>query len=233
MPARHFCLCLPLRLGAFLISLCQLILAGLIAAAGWYTLESMRGRLPTHLRGIIAASSIYYTVLSIAALIGLFGTIARNASLLSTYAFYLAWSVALQIVLDISQVILFFSESRQKLIQNCIDGSTDQDVQNMCNDSFNSSKWSIVVGMVVGLIIQFWAAYIVASYAKKLDHEKSWRSGPGSTPLHDTSKSKYTHVQQQDHHHGAHVPLTNTYPYSGADHSFGASTHHHHTIPSV
>jgi len=85
----------------------------------------------------------------------LFGTITRNASLLSTYAFYLAWSTGVQIVLDVLQLILFFRRSRQTLIRNCIDGSTDQDVQRICNDSFNSSKWTIVVSMVVGLLIQF------------------------------------------------------------------------------
>jgi hypothetical protein len=85
----------------------------------------------------------------------LFGTIARNASLLSTYAFYLAWFTGLQIVIDVSQIILFFRQSRESLIQNCIDGSTDEEVQNICNNSFNASKWSIVVSMVIGLIIQF------------------------------------------------------------------------------
>jgi hypothetical protein len=42
MAARHFLCCLPLRLGALLISLIQLLGAGLIAAASWVTLESMR-----------------------------------------------------------------------------------------------------------------------------------------------------------------------------------------------
>jgi hypothetical protein len=85
----------------------------------------------------------------------LFGTIARKASLLSTYAFYLSWSIGIQLVLDILQLILFFRESRQTLIQKCIDGSTDEVVQDICNNSFNSSRWSIIVGMVVGLLIQF------------------------------------------------------------------------------
>jgi len=81
------------------------------------------------------------------------------------------------------------------------------------------------------------AAYIVHSYAKKLENEKSWRSGPGAAPLHDTSKSTYTHVQQQDHH-GAHIPLTGItasydYPYSGANHSFGGTKPHHHAVVPV
>lgn len=84
-----------------------------------------------------------------------FGTIARKASLLSTYAFYLSYSIGVQIVLDVLQLILFFRQSRETLIRNCIDGSTDQDVQDICNNSFNASKWTIVVSMVVGLIIQF------------------------------------------------------------------------------
>jgi hypothetical protein len=42
MPARHCCFCLPLRLGAFVISLVQLILVGAIAAVYWITLGSMR-----------------------------------------------------------------------------------------------------------------------------------------------------------------------------------------------
>jgi len=238
MVAHHFCFCLPLRLGALLISFCQLILVGLLAVAGWYTLESMRGRLPTHLRGVISSSSLYYTMLSITALIGLFGTITRNASLLGTYAYYLAWSTGVQFVIDVLQLVLFFSQSRQTLVQNCIDGSTDQNVETICNNSFNVSKWSILVSMIVGLFIQLWAAYIVSSYAKKLGNEKSWRSGPGVTPLRasGTPNSKYTHVQHQDDH-GANVPLTNAsyaaYPYNDANNSFGGSTPHHHATTAV
>jgi len=220
MVAHHFCFCLPLRLGAFLISLCQLIVVGLLAAAGWYALESMRGHLPVHLKGAFIFSALYYSLLSITALIGLFGTIARNAGLLSTYAYYLAWSTGVQAVIDIIQLILFFTQSRQTLIKNCIDGSTDQEIQNICNNSFNNSKWSLLVSMIIGLIIQLWAAYIVSSYAKKLEQEKSWRSG------RDTSGSKYTHVQHDDH--GANVPLSYNYPYNHANNSFAGSTPHYH-----
>lgn len=42
MPARHFLCCLPLRLGALLISITQLVGGGLLAAASWVTLNSMR-----------------------------------------------------------------------------------------------------------------------------------------------------------------------------------------------
>jgi len=61
----------------------------------------------------------------------------------------------MQIIIDIAQLIVFFKRPRETLVQNCIDGSTDETVQNICNDEFNVSKWSILVGMIIGLIIQF------------------------------------------------------------------------------
>ncbi|KAN0131908.1 hypothetical protein V8E53_010188 [Lactarius tabidus] len=222
MPARHFFCCLPLRLGALLISFCQLALCGLIAAGGWYTVSTMRGRLPTTLRSAVFASAVYYTVLALASLVGLLGTLARNARLLSTYSFWLGWSVGVQIVIDALHLWAFFSQSRDELIRRCIDGSTNQEIQNICNNNFNAGKWTVLVGVAVGLIIQFWAAYIVSSYAQKLRNEKTWRSGPQvvAIPMNDNSGPKYTHVKQEDESR----PLAGaSYAYKDANHSFGNS----------
>ena len=73
--------------------------------------------------------------------------------------------------------------------------------------------------------IQKGAAYIVTSYAKKLQNEQAWRSGPGvgAPPPQATSGPKYTNVQEEDH-----IPLTgphHNYPYSDTNHSFGAEAH--------
>jgi hypothetical protein len=118
---------------------------------------------------------------------------------------------------------VFFSKSRSELIERCIDGSTDQQVENICNNFFNAGKWTVLGGMVVGLLIQFWAAYIISSYARKLQSEKTWRSGPEVVvvPLNSNSGPKYAHVKQDDESH----PLTGAsyaaYPYKDASHSFG------------
>ena len=87
--------------------------------------------------------------------LSLFGTITRNASLLSTYSLHLGRALGIQVVIDIIQLVLFFSHSRQTLIDNCIDGSTDQEVKNICDNSFDASKWSIVASMIIGLLVQF------------------------------------------------------------------------------
>ncbi|KAI9462618.1 hypothetical protein F5148DRAFT_217030 [Russula earlei] len=219
MVARHFLCCLPLRLGTLLISVAQLLLAGLVAAGSWYTLTGMRGHLPAPLKIIIITNGAYYTILALSALVGFLGTIARNASLLSTYAFYLGWSIGMQIIIDAVYLWAFFSQSRESLVNRCIDGSTDQDIQNICNESFNSGKWSLIVGMVIGLIIQIWASYIVSSYAKKLQDEKAWRSGPGVAAMN--IGPKYSHVNRDEE---SQIPLAGVpyaYPYKDSSHSFG------------
>lgn len=89
MAAHHFCCCLPLRLGAFLISLFQFLLSGIAAAALWYglahwrTFFSLLSAYRTHpcvillasdvsakLKGATVAAGVYYTILALAAFIG-------------------------------------------------------------------------------------------------------------------------------------------------------------------
>jgi hypothetical protein len=222
MVARHFLCCLPLRLGALLISVIQLALFGLIAAGSFYTImKSMRGRLPPYLKWVVIANASYYTVLTIAAFIGVIGTLARKARMLTTYAFYMRWSIGVQLVIDGLYLWAFFSQSRQTLIDRCVDGSTDQEVTNICEHSFDTGKWTLVIGMVVGLIIQIWAAYIVTSYARKLQEQQLWRSGPGIAPVHDHGP-KYAPVRGDQE---SNIPLTGPYPYRDTSHSFG----HPHT----
>jgi len=222
MVARHFLCCLPLRLGALLISVVQLAVCGLIAAGSIYTLKGMRGSLPPHLKAVVIANAVYYGILTIAAFVGFIGALGRKARLLSTYAFYLGWSIGVQLVIDGIYLWAFFSQSRQSLIDRCIDGSTDTDIQNICEQSFNNGKWALVGGLVGGLIIQLWAAYIVTSYAKKLKEQKTWRSGPGIVPGHDSSHGpKYAHVKQDDRESNIHL---GPYPYNSSSHSYGAHT---------
>jgi len=226
MAARHFLCCLPLRLGTLLISLVQLALFGLIAGGSWYV-TSLRGNFPAYLKWAIIANGIYYSILALAALFGLFGTIVRNAGLLSTYAFALGWSIVVQIVIDVVYMVGIFSQSRQTLIDHCIDGSTDQEVKDMCNNFFSGGKWALLTGLIIGLIIQLWAARIVSGYAQKLNDERTWRSGPGVTVTANVGP-RYTHLNQDDHEH--HIPLTSApyvYPYSNTNNSFGHATHHH------
>ena len=79
--------------------------------------------------------------------------------------------------------------------------------------------------MTILSVFPIGAAYIVTSYAKKLQEEQAWRSGPGVSPPPEASGPKYTHVEEEDH-----IPLTGGYPYSDTNNAFGAA---HRTTASV
>ena len=75
--------------------------------------------------------------------------------MLGTYAYVLAYSIGVQIVIDVARVWAFFSNSRETLVNRCIAGSTDQEVKTLCDNEFDVGKWTLLVSLVVGLTIQF------------------------------------------------------------------------------
>ncbi|KAI0262576.1 hypothetical protein BC834DRAFT_890808 [Gloeopeniophorella convolvens] len=222
MVARHFLCCLPLRLGALLISLVQVLFGGLIAAAAWYTLTSMRGHLSSRVKWAVISAGIYYTILTLVAFFGFIGTILRKASLLGNYAYYLGWSLGVQIVLDAVYIWSYFSTPRDEAIQRCIDGSTDSNIQKLCHDQFNAGKWTVLGSVIIGLLVQAWAAYIVSSYATKLKQEGvPWESGTSYVAMN--TGAKYAPAGREDYEE-AHASLTGasyTYPYSDTNNSYG------------
>jgi hypothetical protein len=81
--------------------------------------------------------------------------IGRKAGLLSSYTTFLFYSLGAQLVIDAIYTWAFFSQSRETLIQRCIDGSTDQEVQKICDNSFDVGKWTFLISMVIGVSLQF------------------------------------------------------------------------------
>jgi hypothetical protein len=59
-----------------------------------------------------------------------------------------------QIVIDAFYLYAFFDHSRETLVKNCLDGSTDSEVEKICNSSFDTGKYTVLISVVVGLIIQ-------------------------------------------------------------------------------
>lgn len=90
----------------------------------------------------------------------------RKANLLATYAYYLSYSIGVQIVIDAIYLYAFFSHSRESLIERCIDGSTDQDVKNICDNSFDTGKLTMLISIVLGLIVQLCELTSIPSFVK-------------------------------------------------------------------
>ncbi|THH16252.1 hypothetical protein EW146_g4363 [Bondarzewia mesenterica] len=216
MAAHHFCCCFPLRLGAFLISLFQFLIAGLAAAALWYGL----GHWPTasdvgsKLKGATIGAGVYYTIFALAAFIGFIGTIRRSAKMLSTYSYWLGWALGIQIGLDAFLLYAYFSTPKDELIKDCINNSTDQNIINSCNRTFNAGKGAIIAGVALGLLVQIWVVYIVSSYGKKLENEHAWTA---TVPL-DTG---YKYAAAGRSSTEALTAPNYQYPYADGSHSFG------------
>lgn len=216
MAAHHFCCCLPLRLGAFLISLFQFLLSGIAAAALWYGLAHWPSDVSAKLKGATVAAGVYYTILALAAFIGFIGTIRRSIKMLSTYSFWLGWALGLQIALDAFLLYAYFTTPREDLVRNCVKDSTDQNVINSCNSAFNVGKGAMIGGVVVNLLIQAYAVYIVSSYGKKLELEHAWTS---NVPLDAGYKYVATGRASTEGLTAPHY----TYPYADGSNSFGHS----------
>jgi hypothetical protein len=60
----------------------------------------------------------------------------------------------MQLVIDVAYIWIFFSESRDSLVRRCIDGSTDPEIQKLCDNSFDTGRLTFLISMVVGLSIQ-------------------------------------------------------------------------------
>ncbi|KAI0058433.1 hypothetical protein BV25DRAFT_1236320 [Artomyces pyxidatus] len=239
MAAHHFCCCLPLRLGAFLISLIQFIFSALISAAAWIEITQWPHGIGSRIKGTFATVGIFYGILAIAALLGFIGTIRRSASLLGNYAFVLGWMIGVNLVIDIIYIWGYFTTPHAQLIQRCVGGATDQTIVDACNEDYDRNRWIVVASALVGLAVQTWAAYIVSSYAEKLLAEQKWRANmiPGmkSVPLDAGVGAKYalaprTSVEE------VNAPLTGAsyvYPYTDTSNSYGHHAANVQTPPSA
>ncbi|TFY82875.1 hypothetical protein EWM64_g1131 [Hericium alpestre] len=215
MAAHHFCCCLPIRLGAFLISLVQFLLAGLVAAGIWYDLHESHD-LPTKAKVTFICRGVFYTIFCLSSLFGFIGAIRRSASLLKQYSEYLAWTLIIQVILDGLYLWAYFTTPRDDLIKRCINGSTDQDVIDSCNKTLSLAKGWIIASLILSLLVQAYAAYIVHGYSKKLEVEVEFRT----TAVQMDTSYKYNAAPRQ-----SQEALTGAgphYPYADPSHSFGA-----------
>ncbi|KAA1470652.1 hypothetical protein DENSPDRAFT_836489 [Dentipellis sp. KUC8613] len=214
MAAHHFCCCLPIRLGAFLISLFQFVIAGFIAAALWYEVSQWHGDIPTKTKVTYICRAVYYTIFSLSSFFGFVGTLKRSASLLAQYASYLGWAVFVQIVLDALYLWAFFTVPRDTFIKDCINGSTDQNVINACNNFNKWGKGYVIASVAVGLLVQAYAWYIVNGYSHKLDSEIERKA---SVPM----DSGYKYAAAGRASTEALTGPSYNYPYADQAHSFG------------
>ncbi|CAE6377838.1 unnamed protein product [Rhizoctonia solani] len=235
-PTRHFCCCLPVRLGVFVLSFGSILTAGAYAAAIWYTVYMTKNQREAKLDkpqevAFVVTGSIY-TFLFVLSIFGFIGAAIRKRSFVSAYAQALWYMVGFQLA---SGAFFIYTLYRQKevTIQKCMDElkatnpPADLDLRKACSVASTTWKIMYIIIFVISLLLHGYAALIVSRYVEQLSAEQSYRhthkstsaafSTPGSGaayyPHHPLGQSTDNLTQ---HHDGK-----NDYPYAAPENSFG------------
>ncbi|CAE6439113.1 hypothetical protein RSOLAG22IIIB_07058 [Rhizoctonia solani] len=190
---RHFCCCLPVRLGVFVLSLLSLVGGGIYAAATWYAYYQSQKEdhvsLTTTQKIAFIVSGVVYTILAIAALMGLIGAIGRKRGLVATYSTFMWFHLAAQVAVGAFFIYALFQNNNELVtrckeqvnqINNAANNATNTNVNIDSDDACQLfTKWGrvgAIVALVVILLIELYCCFIVSRYVSQLTDEQSFRA---------------------------------------------------------
>ncbi|CAE6514606.1 unnamed protein product [Rhizoctonia solani] len=235
-PTRHFCCCLPVRLGVFVLSFGSIIAAGAYAATIWYAIYMAKYQKQANLDkpqevAFVVAGSIY-SFLFVLSIFGFIGATLRKRSFVSAYAQALWYMVGFQLA---SGAFFIYTLYRQKEvnIQKCIDELSatnplaDLDFRKTCSVATTTWKVIYIILFVISLLLHGYAALIVSRYVEQLSAEQSYRhthkstsaafSTPGSGAAYYPHQPLGQSTDNLTHDHDG----KNDYPYAAPQNSFG------------
>ncbi|KAF8200715.1 hypothetical protein BJ912DRAFT_577623 [Pholiota molesta] len=222
MAAKFLC-CLPLRFGVIVISFLQFLFCGAFAGLLWWALisASQKGDLGTVMESakttVIVAGAVY-TAAALVGLLGFLGAILRKNGFVKTFYILLCAVLTLQIGSGVWYLITFY-RTRGQTLDECINGSTDANRIAFCNsmDAFRRIPQGVMIAsVVVPIVIQAYACYVVYQYSKFLGAQKAERRRMSSTFV-PPSGPAYEPVMAHENTY----PFAQQYPYSDASHAFG------------
>jgi len=241
--SKHFCCCLPVRFGVFILSLLTLLGSAGTAALIWWVLANgpqhgliLQGGVKT---GLIVAA-VVYTVFALISLLGFIGVIIRNRGLVKTYSAFLWLQLLLTLAVSVFLAVALFKDSfRSTLIDTCTQRLTElqnstlpvgsaarqtpQQIQDSCSGIFNQSRVGFIVTSCVSFLITLYCCIIVHRYGTQLTEEQQYRGNS-----HAMGQTYAAKDAPQGYY--PHTPLTNVeggygYPYAQKQHGFGANNH--------
>ncbi|QRV95159.1 tetraspanin family protein [Ceratobasidium sp. AG-Ba] len=238
---RHFCCCLPVRLGVFVLSLLSLVGGGIYAAAVWYayyhSTKDDTLSLTTSQKIAFIVTGVVYSIGAIAALFGFIGAIGRKRGLVATYSTFMWFHLAAQVAIGAFFIYAIFQNS-DELVNQCKQSVNQVNNANQATNSNNVNvnpddacrvftKWGrvgAIISLVIILLIELYCCFIVSRYVAQLTDEQSFRAVNRSSHLEANTgrKSGYyphepinagTELLSKEGHH--------EYPYAQNQHSFG------------
>ncbi|KAF8321610.1 hypothetical protein DL93DRAFT_2072360 [Clavulina sp. PMI_390] len=246
--SKHFCCCIPVRFGVFVIALLSMVTSALCSFAVWWTLSHQgEPKIITiqHSAKIpFIAEGAFFSIVAVASLLGLIGAIGRVRGLVSLYSVFLWFALLLDTGLGIWGIIKVVDtfDSSVDLCKNDFN-DTFHDILNGTDPSSNNIRHDCISGpaskaiwitvFVVGLLVLLYGAIIVHRYKTQLDEEHSWnskyvtsgtRSAFSAAPMAEPhpAAAGYQTANVYGGNHTPYAPVaTGDYPYAAPSHSYG------------
>ncbi|EPQ56139.1 hypothetical protein GLOTRDRAFT_110676 [Gloeophyllum trabeum ATCC 11539] len=218
--AHHFCCCLPIRFGAFLISFVQFALNALLAVAVWVVVAHNKSHhvLDTNeaYRDAIA-QGVLFTLTGVVALAAFIGTIRKSVSWIAPYAYVISILLAAKTIVAILQVILFLREPDSKLLSECTQDKNQS--EQTCHEALKWIKALSIILFVLPLVVESYALWIIYQYGEKLE-DKEEEAAWSKSQAYSLNSGPYSQVGGRGSQDGlANEPYS--YPYADQAHSFG------------
>ncbi|KZT41473.1 acid phosphatase/Vanadium-dependent haloperoxidase [Sistotremastrum suecicum HHB10207 ss-3] len=235
--SKHFCCCIPVRLGVFVMSLVETIVTGGLAAlfflsarelwSGSVTVDGKEIHVSKGTEIGILVVGVVFTIFCLLSIFGFIGAITRRRGLIKSYAFLLNITFLLNLLATAYVLFLVFHTSDADLVADCQSALRNTGSQDQCTNLPGHRKVYEAIVSVILIFHLFWYFYgciIVHRYVKQLTIEQEFamynRRGPSPINGPD-SKGTYFPVDP------VNAPLPQSgYPYMDPHHSFGFGGKH-------
>ncbi|KZS98322.1 hypothetical protein SISNIDRAFT_481074 [Sistotremastrum niveocremeum HHB9708] len=243
--SKHFCCCIPVRLGVFVMSLVETIVTGGLAAlfflsarelwSGSVTVDGKEIHVSKGTEIGILVVGVVFTIFCLLSIFGFIGAITRRRGLIKSYAFLLNITFLLNLLATAYVLFLVFHTSDADLVADCQSALRNTGSQDQCTNLPGHRKVYEAIVSVILIFHLFWYFYgciIVHRYVKQLTIEQEFamynRRGPSPINGPD-SKGTYFPVDP------VNAPLPQSgYPYMDPHHSFGFGGKHEEAyIPPI
>jgi hypothetical protein len=177
-----FCGCLPLRVGALLLTTLQLIIGAGTAVLLWW--EILDGSAPfTTLQQFALYTSVSVNMLlALIAFYGLIGTLARHTDILKSFFYVQIVQTALSLGAAIIILIALFSTDRNTMITQCTSGNAQifptlgsAKSKGQCGDLLQGARYVYSTHLAVLVLIQIYSVITIPSYTTELKHSDTFR----------------------------------------------------------